>query len=513
MKGRKEEGDSFYVNIVAPRLRKVEGDLKKEIEFAFDLARKVANTSDREAFRKMEREISAGWEKTKGGQDANHLYENLVGVVAEKNGPNPFIARILAVSNIGRLAFENRIELSRADRLGQMLNEAIRTEPVLRGPLLLQAALEAAIGRQSRGGKGWLAGWDPDPQSEGEMNRWRREGMVEHAVGMFSVPDFSLLLPDWRVAFDNLSVGEGLLAGDVMVPDRVMKLNELERMVTVESPELGYAYTRRELKAHICSLRAQSIAATWGVPVGGKFRSGVLEPRGLSLVRGIPLVRGDDDALRYEGVQIDPVWPYTAGGLEEMKEKFGRFRGCLPWREARNLVQPDVLTYLVSIRALRRSKRRPIGERFRAIGRDVGLAIGDLKVPVKMKIVSEGQVIEERETSILTAHLEEYRRKRGKLVGRSLTEDEMEESVYWGAMAAVCGAEPDSGYPVLRPEKEVMTLFNERISAVAISVEDAKSRPELVNRKRFSVETIRRKTVLAEANIRVSTGPYSDEQD
>ena len=98
---------------ILEQLDSIPATAAEEIEDRLNLARIVPTAVERQAVRMTTGLIAAEMAKIDNGADPGGLAAKLVGIVSEKNGPTPFLARIQAVVALGQMRAKTNLLLNR----------------------------------------------------------------------------------------------------------------------------------------------------------------------------------------------------------------------------------------------------------------------------------------------------------------------------------------------------------------------------------------------------------------
>lgn len=472
----KERGDGFFEAVVAPVLNRTSSAAKEETMARIQQAQVVLSTVEREAVRKTQAYISHQESAIDGqGDAAQDFFKSLFDIVAEAEGPTPFLARLYAVEAIAKLDTKELINLDN-NQLYDDLKLAITTERFPRGSILLWGALKGALekGKEARQGR-WQVNWDPDPQNLQEMDKWKREAMMVEAKRFFSeVPpsQLSMLFQEWQPGNEPPVRFSGQHDRGVKVPKYVIRLCALE-------DEEGI----KETRCHICSPEMQIIAAVRGMPRSGNYDvGGDSVRRNPTLLRTYASLKLDESkgkkALRIQGVAVNPLYVLNDQEREQLEENLAKNKGSLPFAVAKEILPSDASSHILAARALRAVRDFPQDTQIRKIDGVIKSVIDEFKRPAKVEVIRKEEIAENNEVSILESYVRQFDREQGRLDGRSAVSIEEAESSLNLVLHGILCTLSDTGEPIVRAEKDIVKLAEE-LSRKALSPEDLKrfSRP------------------------------------
>lgn len=464
---------------------------REEIAQRLNLTMIVPTAVERDGVRATAKLISEEIVKVEQGKNPAELAGKLVETVCEKTGPNPFLARVLAVSALGRMRAKNRFIIEPTSKLGQELILGMATEPTVRGSLILQGAHEGSIMRY--GGQlpereektaNQIETFRDRAQLEEFIDIEKRHAMMDEARDFFSNTDLDpdkMLLPEWRLSQGQMKYGPSNHPEGHAVPKYVMRLTALG---------LGKD-GNDELKCHICSPEMQFVAAAWGMPAKESYATGDLLERNPTAVLtasrlALDEVKGES-ALKRTGLGIDALYVMTEGQLKDLeKDMHG---SGLVFKAACRRVPADGLTFIAAARVLRRLKLDSPRVRSRVDG-VIDTVVKELKQEVEVVRTRGGEVVSTAKTSIMQSYLGQFNRTRGRLENREASLEQAEESLKVAITAAICSV-PGNDIPPIRPQKDLIRMMPDVVRR-GISPEDQKLHPKLAVSDKVCIETIYR---------------------
>lgn len=499
--GRRPEASFLPVDVPKddarrqPEILALARDAVQDVLHGFEVARAVPTASERDAVRQVQAQIIERRSRLQQGDDAQEFLAYLVGITAARDGPFPFLARLLATQEIAHLHAEGKINLDEPGKLKEEFLEAIATEPAPRGSLHHQGMLESVI-RRAPGEQHGLSAlqWIPSLQDDAEKDRFRREAMVEVAANLFaSDPGMSMNLMEWTpgTGGELLFGTGGTHPAGHMVPKYVVRLSALR--TTVDNG----GRSSQELRCHICSPQMQWVAAAFGMPAADQYDAAGLVARNPTAVLTVSRLALDeaegDAALRVQGIGVDAFRPMDDSQRAAVEKEIEGFQGGLPYLLARDMLPADGLTPIAAARALRRLRGlSPAKQRERVHGA-IGSVIRELQRPATIQHLIDGEVVDTRQTSILTAYTNQFNDQRGQLESppRHISEEEAAESLRVALVGALCTEE--AGMSVIRPERDLVRL-TWQLTRRGIPREDRVQFPRLANSGETKIETISRRT-------------------
>lgn len=432
---------------------------KEEIAQRLNLTMIVPTAVERDGVRVIVKLISEEIVKVEQGKNPAGLARKLVETVCEKAGPTPFLARILAVSALGRMRAKNRFIIEPTSKLGQELIMGMATEPTVRGSLILQGAHEGSIIRY--GGQlpkreektaNKIKTFKDKAQLEEFIDREKRHAMMDEARAFFSTADLDpdkMLLPEWRLSQGQMKFGPSSHPEGHAVPKYVMRLAVLG---------LGKD-GNDELRCHICSPDMQFVAAAWGMPEKDSYATGDLLDRNPTAVLTASRLALDEakgeSALRRTGLGIDALYVMPEGQIKDL-EKDMKGSG-LVFKAACKRVPADGLTFIAAARVLRRLKLDSPRVRSRVDG-VIDSVVKELKQEVEVVHTRRGEVVSTEKTSILQSYLGQFNRTRGRLENREASLEQAEESLKLAITAAICSV-PGDDIPPVRPQQDLIRMM------------------------------------------------------
>lgn len=491
----RETDGAFFEGVIAPAMNQLAREAKAEVAFRLDQIRAVPTAAERAAVRNLQQRIVSGLDEVSQGADAEKLCEQLVAVVSERDGPTPFLGRVLAVQTIGRLLADGEIALAPDQPLGEELIKAMATEPVMRGGPILEGVLEGSVRGQQQETSSrpprWKVPWDPDINDKEQRDQWKRQAMIAEVADRFAEnPNLAMTLPEWRVVMGVMSLEPGSHPAGHMVPKYVVRLKALRRGVHHKGDES----LPDELRCHICSPEMQLVAAAYGMPRSDRFEAADMVTRNpTAVLTGSRLALDEtkgEQALRLQGLGVDALYVMDDDQKGRLEEEMERLRGSLPFKFAQDLLPPDGLTWVVAARALRRVRHLSQSTQRRRIGGAVESVIRQLTAPAEIQVFEKGQLVSSNQTSIMAAYTGQFNRERGVLEGRTVTEAEATDSLRTAAIGLLSTVTPD-GIPVVRAQRDIVRLMPEVVKK-GIAPEDLKSFSSLGKSHDVRIETIHR---------------------
>lgn len=470
---------------------------KEEIAQRLNLTMIVPTAVERDGVRATAKLISEEIVKVEQGKNPAELAGKLVETVCEKTGPNPFLARVLAVSALGRMRAKNRFIIEPTSKLGRELILGMATEPTIRGSLILQGAHEGSViryggqlpKREEKTVKQIETFMDVS-QLEEFIDMEKRHAMMDEARDFFSKTNLDpnkMLLPEWHSSQGKMMFGPSDHPKGPTVPKYVMRLAALG---------LGKD-GNDELRCHICSPEMQFVAAAWGMPVKDSYATGDLLDRNPTAVLtasrlALDEVKGES-ALKRTGLGIDALYVMEEEQIKDLEEDT-RNSG-LVFKAACRRVPADGLTFIAAARVLRRLKLDSPRVRSRVDG-VIDSVVKELKQEVEVIHTRGrgGEVVSTEKTSILQSYLDQFNRTRGRLENRKASLEQAEESLKVAITAAICSV-PGDDIPPVRPQQDLIRMMPEVVKR-GISRDDLKlevyHKFTLADSDRVCIETIYR---------------------
>lgn len=492
-KQREFQFDASDLDEGLPEFGAIARDARKEVEQRLLHARAVPDAVGRDAVRSVQGMIAQGFEHIRQGADAMDLVASLVGVVSEREGPHPFLSRLLAVTAIAETEATNGLVFDPSSQIGVELLEAMASEPYPRGGLMLQGAREGTKIRLGMQVDAQKTRELPNLGSPDEVDRYTRGKMLDATRNLFTTsPPLSLLLREWRVVH-GIHPLAGSHPGGLMVPSHVMKLKALR------TGGRGKGSSRSdEFRFHVCSEDHQELAVAWGMPPSGQYATAVTEERNpTAIVSASSLIVDDasgEPGIRIRGVGVDALYVMDEGRQDALREKMNGMLEGLTFTVACSTLPADGLSSIIAARVLRRLHRNwddPRTQRTHVFGA-IDTEMRRLSEPFLITRFEGGQPIDRKEGSILSSYTQEFNQRRGKLEGRFVTEEEAASSLRLAVQGLLCTVE--HGLPAVRKEGDVVRTARAVIRR-GIPVTDQQTFPSLANADDVLIETIYRRTV------------------
>ena len=475
---------------ILEQLDSIPATAAEEIEDRLNLARIVPTAVERQAVRMTTGLIAAEMAKIDNGADPGGLAAKLVGIVSEKNGPTPFLARIQAVVALGQMRAKNKFIVEPSSLLGKELVEGMATEPTFGGSLILQGGLEGSFiknGGQLSQRDEAVAEEIADIKDKAHLEEWvdkqKRHAMMDAARNLFltEVDLENMLLPEWKLAQGKMKYGPGEHPEGYAVPKYVKRLAALG--VNKDGHD--------ELRCHICSPEMQMVAAAWGMPDHDSFASGKLIDRNPTAVLTANRLALDEvkgaSALKRTGLLIDAFYVMPESQRESLEKKMGGVG--LVYKSACDQLPPDGLTFITASRVRRRLNNSSPRVRANAT-RVIESVVKELEEEAEIIHTRGKQIVSTKKTSIFLSYLDQFNLTRGKLEGRTATMAQAEESLVTAVTAAIC-AVPGGDYLPIRAQSELVKMMTEIVKR-GVRKEDLKLYPRLEKNPDVRIETIYR---------------------
>jgi hypothetical protein len=494
-------GDAFFEGYVVPQLKKDTEEYLEQINYRLGSAKVVSTLSKRDALRQLDKGIETQLQKIREGADPLEFIAGMTEVIAARNeGQFSLISRIRAAQGIGQAISETGVELGAYPQVAHKLNQAIRTAPEMREPLILAGVIKGSSESEkydkrpvwnSVKGKPITHSLYSNPDdllsnAPDELDRWLRRSGVEFVARLAAQGKIDLVmgLDKWRtMTGEPVMWLSGDQRGQPTVPEMVLRLSQRY----VEDAEVG----ARVMKGKVCSPELQNIAAVLGVPRKGKFWQGEeLDLRNLTVVLTEEVKAGDHTTTINRGIALDTLPSIPSGQLDKIRSEEERRNGGL-----QEIIAKDILPFssIAAIEAIRVSRSVDVTDSSDIVETVISRRLTRLKKEISLNVVRDGKV-EVTNTSLLTSLVGEFNRNRGAVEGEVINEAQAEEAL--GVLIHAMVLVSDNGHVRPRREHEIVAL-TKSLAIKSLPEEERKQFPGLVQNGTIKMETIRRKSVSA----------------